>query len=279
MADSGRLLVRCPDRPGIVAAVSQFLYGLGVNIVHSDQHSTHDDPAMFFLRVEFEGIDPDSLTELFRPLAERFNMTYHFYNQARKKRLALFVSKEDHCLQELLWQIQAGDIPAEIAMVVSNHPDLEAVTAPFGIPYHRVSVTKENKEAAEAKQLELVKGVDAVILARYMQILSRRFLEVWHERVINIHHSFLPAFTGARPYHQAYQRGVKLIGATAHYVTAELDAGPIIEQAVVRVDHRHDVAELRRIGRQCERAALAKAVKWHCEDRVLVHGTRTVVFN
>lgn len=278
MDSRGRLIVSCPDRPGIVAAVSDFLFRHGANITHSDQHSTHEEAPRFFLRVEFEGPDAGALRTPFRELAEPFGMEWRLVAASDLPKLAVFVSKEDHCLQELLWQIRAGDIQAEVSCVVGNHPDLKPVADLFGVPFHHVPVAKENKENAEARQTELAAGADLIVLARYMQIVSADFLERWSGRVINIHHSFLPAFVGARPYHQAYARGVKLIGATAHYVTQELDAGPIIEQDVERVDHRADVPELRRIGRQIERAVLARAVKWHVEDRVLVDGNRTVVF-
>lgn len=280
MPDTGRLVIACPDRPGIVAAVADFLYREGANVIHSDQHSTHDEPAMFFLRVQFEGVEIDNgLSQRFQPLVDRFEMHHQLVSDEYVPRLAVFVSKEDHCLQELLWNIRAGDFRAKIAMIISNHPDLKELADSFKVPFHHVPVPKGDKSDSERKQLELVEGnADLIVLARYMQIVSPTFLERWPNRVINIHHSFLPAFVGARPYHQAYERGVKLIGATAHYVTSELDAGPIIEQAVARVDHRCDVPELQRIGRQIERAVLARAVKWHVEGRVVVHGNRTVVF-
>jgi formyltetrahydrofolate deformylase len=280
MSQSGRLVVSCPDRTGIVAAVSDFLFRQGANLVHSDQHSTHDSPARFFMRVEFEGVDADLLAREFAPLADKFCMEARFIPDDRKKRLAIFVSREDHCLQELLWQIRSGDLFAEAAMIIGNHEDLRPIAESFGIPFHHVPFDASSKKVAEAKQKALIAdGIDAIVLARYMQILSADFLTEWQGRVINIHHSFLPAFAGAKPYHQAYDRGVKLIGATAHYVTAELDAGPIIEQDVQRVDHRADISSLRRLGGQIERAVLARAVKWHVEDRVLVHGNRTVVFD
>ena len=289
-----RLLVSCPDQRGIVAAVSGFLAEQGANIVHADQHTTHADH-FFFLRVEFDlgtpsssgsswrggrGERPSSLVELeeaFAPAAERFGMEARFVKPDSRKRIAIFVSKEDHCLLELLLHQRAGDLEAEIALVVGNHPDLAPVVESYGVPFHHVSM--EDKEAGERRQLELTQGLDLIVLAKYMQIVTPRLLESWAGRIINIHHSFLPAFVGARPYHQAHQRGVKLIGATAHYVTQELDAGPIIEQDVRRVDHRADPIELRRLGRQVERAVLARAVEWHCEDRVMVHDGRTVVFS
>jgi len=271
-----RLLVSCPDRPGIVAAVSGFLADQGANIVHADQHTTHAD-RQFFLRVEFDG--DLGLENAFVPIAERFGMDARFVNPANRKRIAIFVSKEDHCLLELLLHQRAGDLEADIALVIGNHAELASVVEPYGMPFHHVAVTSDTKAKAERRQMELVEGLDLIVLAKYMQIVSPALLATWAGRVVNIHHSFLPAFVGARPYHQAHDRGVKLIGATAHYVTEELDAGPIIEQDVRRVDHRADPAELRRLGRQVERAVLARAVEWHCEDRVMVHDGRTVVFS
>ena len=283
VGDRGRLVVACPDRPGIVAAVSRFLFEQGANIVHSDQHSTDPTGGRFFLRIEFDLPDlparADAVRAGFAPVGAPYAMEWELALAARSLRLAVFVSKEDPCLLELLWQRRAGDLPAEIVLVIGNHEELAATVAPWGIPFHHVPVTPETKDDAEAWQLALTEGrVDAIVLARYMQVLSPAFVERWRHRIINIHHSFLPAFVGAKPYAQAHTRGVKLIGATAHYVTAELDAGPIIEQDVARVDHRHGVDELRRIGRQIERVVLARAVSWHVEDRVLVHGNKTVVF-
>jgi len=285
LRDRGRLLVDCPDRPGIVAAVSRFLFERGANIVHSDQHSTDPTGGDFFLRVEFElpslAEQSTAIEREFAAIAERYAMRWRLALAGVPKRLAVFVSTEDHCLLELLWQRRAGDLRAEIALVVGNHAALAPTVEPWGIPFHHMPVTAATKEDTEARQLALLDetGVDLVVLARYMQILSSPVVDQWRGRMINIHHSFLPAFVGAKPYAQAHARGVKLIGATAHYVTAELDAGPIIEQDVARVDHRHGVEELRRIGRQIERVVLARAVSWHVEDRVLVHGTKTVVFS
>lgn len=278
-----RMLISCPDGPGIVAAVSRFLHEHGANIVQSDQYTMDPDGGMFFIRIEFdlEGL-AERLPQLeaeFAATADTFNMSWKIYRADVKKRLAVFVSREDHCLLELLWQWQAGDLDAEIAMVISNHPHMKDLAESFGIPYYHVPVTPETKHEAEAKQLELMEGkVDAVILARYMQIISPDMIAKFPNRIINIHHSFLPAFVGGNPYRQAYDRGVKLIGATAHFVTEELDAGPIIEQDVQRVSHRDDVESLKRIGRHIERIVLARAVNWYVEDRILVHGNKTVVF-
>ena len=281
----GRLLISCPDRPGIVAAVSRFLFEQGANIVHSDQHSTDPEGGRFFMRVEFAlaGL-AQRLPELerrFAPVARRFGMEWRFSDAERVKRLAVFVSKAEHCLLELLWRVRSGDLRAEIALVISNHPLLRETVECWGngIPYHVVPVTPETKAEAERRQMELLgDDIDLIVLARYMQILSPAFVSRYRNRIINIHHSFLPAFAGPNPYEQAFARGVKLIGATAHYVTEELDAGPIIEQDVARVTHRDSVEDLRRIGRQIERAVLARAVAWHVEDRILLNGNKTVVF-
>lgn len=279
-----RLLVSCPDRPGLVAAVSHFLFEHGANIADSDQHVTDPSVGLFFMRVEFDLSDLDArlpaVREAFAPLAERFSMEWRLHAAHPPKRVALFVSKQDHCLLELLWQWRAGDLDADLAMVVSNHPDLGRFASAEGIPFHHIPVTRETKPAAEGRALALMREamIDLVVLARYMQILSGDFVSALPRKIINIHHSFLPAFIGANPYAQAYARGVKLIGATAHYVTEELDAGPIIEQDVQRVGHRDEVNDLVRIGRQVERGVLARAVRWHLEDRVLVYGNKTVVF-
>jgi formyltetrahydrofolate deformylase len=281
--DRARMLISCPDRAGIVAAVSRFLFEQGANIVHSDQYTTDPETGRFFMRIEFDAVHLEerleAIRESFRPVAESFQMTWSLVEAKKRKKMAIFVSKEDHCLLELLWLWKSGALHTDIEMVISNHPDMRETVESFGIPYHHVPVTKERKEAAEAEQLALLDGkVDVIVLARYMQILSPRFLEKYPMRIINIHHSFLPAFVGAKPYEQAYRRGVKLIGATAHYVTEELDAGPIIEQDVQRVTHQEDVEALKQLGRQVERTVLARAVAWHLEDRVLVYGNKTIVF-
>ncbi|MFC5401514.1 formyltetrahydrofolate deformylase [Cohnella soli] len=278
-----RMLISCPDKAGIVSAVSQFLYEQGANIVQSDQYTMDPTGGMFFMRVEFDLQELESrlpaLQEDFTRISDRFSMRWSIFRAARRKRIAIFVSKEDHCLLELLWQWQSGDLDADISMVISNHEDMRATVEAFGIPYHYVPVTPNTKDEAEKQQRELTAGkVDLIVLARYMQIVSPKFIEQYHNRIINIHHSFLPAFVGGKPYQQAYNRGVKLIGATAHYVTEELDGGPIIEQDVQRVTHRDEVNELKRIGRHIERIVLARAVKWHVEDRLLVYQNKTVAF-
>ena len=281
-ADAGRLVVRCPDRPGIVAVLSRLLADVGANITESQQHSSDPTGGTFTLRLEFVLADLATrrveLEAALAGLAGEWQFTWRLVEAARRPRVAVFVSTADHVLQELLYRVGSGDLRAEIAAVVSNHPDLEPVARGAGVPFHHVPVTPETKAEAEARALELVGDVDLVVLARYMQIVSPDFCSRFPERLINIHHSFLPAFVGANPYQAAHDRGVKLIGATAHYVTAELDAGPIIEQEVARVDHRATVDDMRRIGRYVERQVLAQAVTWHVEDRVIVDGDKTIVF-
>ena len=280
-----RLLVSCADQPGIIAAISRFLYEREANIVSSDQHSTDPEDGTFFLRMVFTvdhlTVSPEQLAREFAvEVAEPLGMSWRLHHLDHKPRVAIMVSREDHCLVDLLWRWRRGDLDADIGLVVSNHPDLRADVDAFALPYHHVPVDRADKAPAEARLLELLGGnVDVVVLARYMQILSGDFLDRLGVPVINIHHSFLPAFAGAGAYEKAKDRGVKLIGATAHYVTEELDAGPIIEQDVVRVSHRHDERELERLGRDIERAVLARAVSWHLGDRVLVHDNRTVVFS
>ena len=284
--DVGRLLISCPDQPGIVAAVSHFLAESGANIIHSDQHSTEHGQGRFFMRIEFRLADllprGAALEAAFeRSIAQRFGMDWRFAYAARRKRLAIFVSRAEHALLELLWQHRAGDLAADLALVVSNHTNNGELVERQGIPFFHVPITAATKPEAEARELALLEQhrVDAVVLARYMQVLSPAFLDRYPARIINIHHGFLPAFVGANPYQAARDRGVKLIGATAHYVTEDLDAGPIIEQDVLRIDHRHDTEDLRRLGRYIERVVLARAVNWHVEDRVLLHGNHTIIFS
>jgi formyltetrahydrofolate deformylase len=285
LRDRGRLLIACEDRPGIVAAVSQFLFERGANIVHSDQHTTDPSGGRFFMRVEFDlaGLDDGVKTfeREFQAISGRFGMDWRISLASRLKRVAIFVSRESHCLLELLWRQRAGDLRADIVMIASNHARLETAARNSDVPFHHIPISPETRADAEGEQQRLLDEyqVDTLVLARYMQVLSPEFVRRWSRRAINIHHSFLPAFAGAGPYEQAYNRGVKLIGATAHYVTNDLDAGPIIEQDVQRVDHRHSVDDLRRIGRQVERAVLARAVGWHADDRVLVYDNKTVVFS
>ena len=280
--NTGRLVVRCPDRPGIVAVLSRLMADAGANITDSQQHSSDPSGGTFTLRLEFVLADlavrRAELEAQLTALAGEWQLTWRLVLADERPRLAVFVSKTDHVLQELLYRVSAGDLRAEIAVVISNHPDLEPVAAAHGVPFHHVPVTPATKAEAEARALELVGDCDLVVLARYMQIVSPGFCARFPERLINIHHSFLPAFVGANPYQAAADRGVKLIGATAHYVTAELDAGPIIEQEVARIDHRATVEDMRRVGRYVERQVLAQAVTWHVEDRVIVDGAKTIVF-
>jgi formyltetrahydrofolate deformylase len=272
MSDVARLIVSCSDRHGIVAALSGALADAGANIISSDQHSTDPEGGTFFLRMEFyvDELTPELEARL-AGIAEYFEMDWRLTRATTRKRVALFVSRWDHCLLDLLWRWRRGELAMDVACVISNHPDLAADVEPFGVPYHHAN--------DEERQLELIAGVDLVVLARYMQILSPAFLERVGAPVINIHHSFLPAFVGANPYAQAYDRGVKLIGATAHYATEDLDEGPIIEQDVARVTHRHSREHLTLIGRDIERLVLARAVAKHLDDRVIRYGNRTVVFD
>jgi formyltetrahydrofolate deformylase len=277
------LLISCPDGPGIVAAVSSFLFEEGANIVSSDQHSTHPEHGTFFMRSAFylPRIDEDraSFEAAFAPLAERFGMTWRISYARDRRRVALLASRADHCLLDLLWRTSRGELEMDVACVISNHEDLRAPVEAMGARYVHIPVTRETKLRAEAQALELLAGsVDLVVLARYMQILSGDFLARVGCPVINIHHSFLPAFAGAEPYRHAYERGVKLIGATAHFVTERLDEGPIIEQDVIRVGHHYTLADLERVGRDVERTVLARAVRTQLDDRVLAHAGRTIVF-
>ena len=278
-----RLLISCADRHGIVAAVSSFLFAEGANITVSDQHTTDPEGGRFFMRMEFalEGLQDVAAFE--RRFAERvagpLALQWRLAPADRLKRVAIMASRDDHCLLDLLWRRRRGELDAEIVVVVSNHERHRADVEAFGVPFVHVAVTAGTKPQAEREILRVLAGrCDVVVLARYMQILSGAFLDELGVPVINIHHSFLPSFAGADPYRRAHERGVKIIGATAHYVTEELDAGPIIEQDVVRTTHRASVAELARTGADVERIVLARAVRWHLEDRVLVDGNKTVVF-
>lgn len=283
-ADIGRVLLRCDDQPGIIAAVSTFLTRSGANIISLDQHSTAPSDGTFLQRAVFHlpGLKAsiDALKGDFaEQVGEVFNIDYRFTEAATPKRVAIMASKEDHCLLDLLWRNRRGELDMTISMVIANHPDLAEQVRPFGVPFIHIPATRDNRADAEQRQLQLLTGnVDLVILARYMQILTPDFLTAVGCPMINIHHSFLPAFVGASPYKRAWERGVKLVGATAHYVTEVLDEGPIIEQDVVRVDHTHSVEDLVRMGADVERAVLSRAVLWHCQDRVIVHGNQSIVF-
>ncbi|MFJ5548424.1 formyltetrahydrofolate deformylase [Streptomyces sp. NPDC093225] len=276
------LTVSCPDKQGIVHAVSSYLFMTGCNIEDSQQFGDHET-GLFFMRVHFSAEPPVTLEKLrasFAAIGDTFQMDWQIHRADERMRIVLMVSKFGHCLNDLLFRARIGALPVEIAAVVSNHTDFAELVGSYDIPFHHIPVTKDTKEAAEAQLLELVRaeGVELVVLARYMQVLSDALCKELSGRIINIHHSFLPSFKGAKPYHQAHVRGVKLIGATAHYVTADLDEGPIIEQEVERVGHEVTPDGLVAIGRDVECQALARAVKWHSEHRVLLNGSRTVVF-
>ncbi len=279
------LLVQCPDRPGIVAAISSFLFRHGANITDFDQHTSEEGAGVYFTRLEFQigkvDLPLDDLKSAFAlDVARPFSMDWRLTLSSDRKRIAVLVSKHDHALLELLWTWKRGDLRADVVQVVSNHPDLRSAVEAFGVPFAHVPNSKDERDRAEAQMAALLDGkADVLVLARYMQIVSPGFVTRWPHRIINIHHSFLPAFVGADPYRQAYERGVKVVGATAHYVTADLDAGPIIDQDVARVSHRDSVDDLKALGRDLERRVLARAVRWDCEDRVIVHGNKTVVFS
>ncbi|HEX8979880.1 MAG TPA: formyltetrahydrofolate deformylase [Parasulfuritortus sp.] len=284
MRNTACLLVSCPDRKGLVAAIANFLYEHNANILHADQHQ--DKVAgLFLMRVEWE-LDGFELglhrfDEAFAPIAEQFKMKWRVSLSSVKPRMAIFVSKHDHCLADLLYRHHAGELYCDIPLIVSNHPDTHWLAEAYDIPFEHIPVDKDNKPEAEARQRTLMAAhrVDFIVLARYMQVLSADFMNEWENRIINIHHSFLPAFHGAKPYQRAFERGVKLIGATSHYVTEVLDDGPIIEQDVVRISHRDDLEDLVQKGADLEKVVLSRAVRWHIDNRILVYGNKTVVFD
>ncbi len=289
MKDSAVLLIDCPDRKGLVARVSTLLYERGANILHADQHQDHD-LGLFFMRVEWalngagdgqDRFDLDGFKAAFAPLAAELGMRWKLSASARLPRVALFCSQYLHCMADLLHRWRTGELLCEIPVIISNHRDVERLAAFYGIPFEHVPVTATTRAEAEARQVELLESneVELVVLARYMQILSSGFVGRYPDAVINVHHSFLPAFTGARPYHAAHARGVKLIGATSHYVTEVLDDGPIIEQDVARISHRDQVEDLVARGRDLERMVLSRAVRWHLDRRILCYGNKTVVFD
>jgi formyltetrahydrofolate deformylase len=301
MKPSAILLIACPDRKGEVATIADFVYRHGGNILHADEHAD-EESGLFLMRVEFDPKDFDiDLSQLnparpaesnpdqsglsdfakhFEPIASKFQMKWRLAQSSHRPRMIIFVSKYDHCLVDLLYRHQSGELACDIPLIISNHPNNAPIADFYKIPYAIVQVTKENKAQAETRIQSVIDEhkPDFMVLARYMQILSTDFVNRYPQRIINIHHSFLPAFIGARPYHQAFERGVKLIGATSHYVTEVLDDGPIIEQDVVRVSHRDTVEDLIRKGRDLEKVVLSRAVRWHAENRVLVYGNKTVVF-
>lgn len=285
LKNRARLLVKCPDKPGIVSVLSTFLFKHNANIIESNQYSSDPENGTFFIRIEYhcdQLLDKkEQMEQEFSEIAKNYDMEYKFYYLHKRQRSAVYCSKELHCLLELLWEWKNGDLETDIVVVISNHEDAREIVESFNIPFYYIPANKDIRKQVEAQQIELMKqyDVDLLILARYMQILTPDFVKLFKNRIINIHHSFLPAFIGANPYERAHKRGVKLIGATSHYVTDELDEGPIIEQDVERVDHRADVATLKKIGSQIERRVLLKAVKWHLENRIIVEGNKTIVFH
>lgn len=277
------LLAHCPDQPGLVRAVASFIAENGGNIVEFDQHVDSQE-AEFFLRAEWDlsrfAIPREEIPVFLKALADPRRMTWELHFTDVRQRMAVFVSRESHCLYDLLGRHESGEMEVDIPVIVSNHDDLRPVAERFGIPFRRIAAVDGDREAAEAEIRALMAdhGVETIVLARYMQILTPSFTDAWPNRIINIHHSFLPAFPGARPYHRAHARGVKIIGATSHYVTADLDEGPVIEQDVIRVTHKHTVADLIRHGRDLEKIVLARAVRWHLQRRILTFRNKTVVF-
>ena len=277
------LLISCPDQPGIVAAVSQFIFKRGGNIFQSDQHSTDLHDGTFFMRISFTedgfALSQSDFASDFAPVAERFRMNWSVHYSQQRKRVAILASKTDHCLTDLLWRWNSGELAMDVACIVSNHRDLEPLAQRYAIPYYHFPIRKVQRRDDQRRMLDFLSGkVDFLVLARYMQILEPFFVDAYPCRIINIHHSFLPAFTGANPYQQAFERGVKIIGATAHYITENLDEGPIIAQDVIHCNHRDTLADLVRKGRDVERRVLAEAVRLHTEDRVLAYENKTIVF-
>jgi formyltetrahydrofolate deformylase len=284
MKSTATLLITCPDTKGIVAAIADFLYQHDANILHADQHQDAENN-LFLMRVEWDmanfNLDEVTFSQAFAPIAARFNMQWQLKESQHKTRVAIMVSQYDHCLADLLHRHKSGELACEIPLVISNHRDTEALVKFYGIDFHYLPMTKETKADVEVAQFKLFAqyNIDLIVLARYMQILSPDFVARYPKQIINIHHSFLPAFIGARPYHRAFERGVKLIGATAHYVTEVLDEGPIIEQDIDRISHRDQVEDLIQKGRDLERVVLSKAVRWHIENRILLYANKTVIFD
>jgi len=284
MKNSAIVLISCPDRRGIVASVADFIFQHNGNILHADEHAD-EESNLFLMRVEFDphdfDIDLADFPRHFAPLAERFEMKWRLEQSSYRMKMVILVSKYDHCLVDLLYRHRSGELDVEIPLIISNHPDNQAIAEFYRIPYATIPFIKENKQEAEAKILKLLQqaSADFLVLARYMQILSNEFVNQYSNRIINIHHSFLPAFVGGKPYHQAYLRGVKLIGATGHYVTDVLDDGPIIEQGVMRISHRDSLNDLLEKGRDLEKVVLSRAVRWHIESRILLYRNKTVVFD
>jgi formyltetrahydrofolate deformylase len=284
MKNSAILLIACPDQKGVVATISDFVFRHNGNILHADEHAD-EGSNLFLMRVEFDpadfDIDLNEFSKHFSPIATKFRMTWRLAQSSHRQKMAILVSKYDHCLVDLLYRHKSGELICDIPLIISNHADNQSIAEFYRIPYVTIPVPKENKRPAEEKILSLLKqhNPDFIVLARYMQILSNDFVNEYPQRIINIHHSFLPAFIGAKPYHQAFERGVKLIGATSHYVTEVLDDGPIIEQDVARISHRDQVEDLVARGRDLERMVLSRAVRWHLDRRILCYGNKTVVFD
>ncbi|MBZ5574054.1 MAG: formyltetrahydrofolate deformylase [Acidobacteriia bacterium] len=284
MKTSAVLLISCPDRKGIVAAISDFVFRHNGNILHADEHAD-EGSNLFLMRVEFDSkdftIQLSDFSRHFSPIAEKFEMRWRLARSDHRPRMIILVSKYDHCLVDLLYRHKSGELTCDIPLIISNHPDNQPIADFYQVPYVVVPVTKDNKAQAEQRVLDLITQhkFDFLVLARYMQVLSNEFVAQFPQRIINIHHSFLPAFVGAKPYHQAFTRGVKLIGATSHYVTEALDDGPIIEQDVVRISHRDSLDDLLQKGRDLEKVVLSRAVRWHIENRILLYGNKTVVFD
>jgi formyltetrahydrofolate deformylase len=284
MKNSAILLISCPDRRGIVASIADFIFQHNGNILHADEHAD-EESNLFLTRIEFDphdfNIDLADFPKHFAPIAEKFEMAWRLEQSSYRMKMVILVSNHDHCLVDLLYRHHSGELDVEIPLIISNHPDSQPIAEFYRVPYATIYVTKDKKQDAEAKILELLRrsSADFVVLARYMQILSHEFVNQYPNRIINIHHSFLPAFVGSKPYHQAYLRGVKLIGATSHYVTEVLDDGPIIEQGVVRISHRDSLDDLLQKGRDLEKVVLSRAVRWHVENRILLYRNKTVVFD
>ena len=282
--NTATLLITCPDSKGIVAAIADFLYQHDANILHADQHQDAENN-LFLMRVEWDldgfSLTPGNFEAQFASIAQRFGMEWQLKLSQKPLRVAIMVSQYDHCLADLLHRHKNGELACDIPLIISNHRDTEALAKFYEVDFHHIEVTKENKVQAEAQQFALFEKyeIDLIVLARYMQILSPDFVARYPKQIINIHHSFLPAFIGARPYHRAFERGVKLIGATSHYVTEVLDEGPIIEQDIDRISHRDQVEDLIQKGRDLERVVLSKAVRWHIENRILLYANKTVIFD
>jgi formyltetrahydrofolate deformylase len=283
LKNSAILLVQCPDRRGLDAALADFIFQYNGNILHFEEHQA-GEKGFYLARVEWDltgfQLDVEDFPQKFAPIAKKFAMSWRLALGSYQPRVAIFVSKYDHCLVDLLYRQRNGELACEIPLIISNHADTKRHADFYSIPYHVIPVTKENKPEAEQQELDLLRknNIDLIVLARYMQVLSTDFIRHYPQQIINIHHSFLPAFVGAKPHHQAYERGVKLIGATAHYVTEVLDDGPIIEQGVARISHRDTLEDLVEKGRDMERVALSRAVRWHIENRILLYGNKTIIF-